>query len=113
MSSSTVGTSPLRSPEASSRRPAWAFGDDRGQRLVQLMRERRRQLAERRHARHVRQLGACRLGIDLGPLPLGDLGVRHHRAALGPIEPMNRHDPEARPRRGGDRVRHDTAQQSP
>ena len=54
-------------------------GDDGRERLIELVRQRRRELAHRRDARHVRELGARRLRFELHPLALRDLARASRR----------------------------------
>ena len=64
---------------------------DRGERLVDLVGERRGELAERRGPQHVRQLLALPLRLLLGLTPAGDVDVGHERAALRAPERLRRH----------------------
>ena len=59
-----------------------SVGQDRRERLIQLVRERGGQLADRRDAREVRQLVSAALRLELRELALGDIGPRHDGAAL-------------------------------
>ena len=61
-------------PSSCSRR--FGVGEDRGERLVQLVRDRRGELAQGRDARHVAQRRAVLLGAELRLLALGDV-ARH------------------------------------
>ena len=74
------------------------IGDDAGKRLVDLVRDRGGQLAERRHARDVRKLRLRLLQRLPGPLPLRDVGVGlQDRGGLPALVPLQR--PPARNRR--------------
>jgi hypothetical protein len=70
---------------------------DRRQRLIQFMGQGACKLAENADAREMRQLLALLLGIDLGPLPAGDVPVRQDRA---PFRPTKRDDGELEPAQG-------------
>ncbi len=71
-------------------------GHDRGQRLIELVRERRRQLADGGHAADVRQLLPHPLHVELGAAKIGDVGTGHDRSTVRPIERIDDDRPPAR-----------------
>ena len=69
---------------------------DGGERLVELVRKRARELSERGNAREVRQLAPLLVDLELGVMTRRHVRASDHGAALGPLERLDAQGKPAR-----------------
>ena len=80
----------VRRRQAEQAQPRLRVGDDRRQRLVQLVRQGPREFADRHDAAGVRKFLSKSKGLELRHLDTGHVGMRDHRATLGPLQRFRR-----------------------